>query len=155
MDILRTFHLHMISDATGETLITIAKAVRVQYAQVRAIEHLHPLEGGLFRLKYRRDRRKGMPVENPLVFYPKYAWEIASKIGQYGSMIWGSYKLLRRVERDPNSASYTDLAITPPAADEMETLAMFQETSGGEAAVAKKRREDELREKVAKLQAAE
>jgi regulator of PEP synthase PpsR (kinase-PPPase family) len=33
----------MISDATGETLSTIAKAVRVQYAQVRAIEHLHPL----------------------------------------------------------------------------------------------------------------
>ena len=39
----RTFHLHMISDATGETLNTLAKAVRVQYAQVRAIEHLHPL----------------------------------------------------------------------------------------------------------------
>jgi regulator of PEP synthase PpsR (kinase-PPPase family) len=33
----------MISDSTGETLITIAKAVRVQYAQVRAIEHLHAL----------------------------------------------------------------------------------------------------------------
>ena len=33
----------MISDATGETLVTIAKAVRVQYAQVRAIEHMHPL----------------------------------------------------------------------------------------------------------------
>ncbi len=43
MDILRTFHLHMVSDSTGETLITIAKAVRVQYAQVRAIEHLHAL----------------------------------------------------------------------------------------------------------------
>jgi [pyruvate, water dikinase]-phosphate phosphotransferase / [pyruvate, water dikinase] kinase len=43
MDIPRTFHLHMISDSTGETLITIAKAVRVQYAQVRAVEHLHPL----------------------------------------------------------------------------------------------------------------
>lgn len=39
----RTFHLHMVSDATGETLATIAKAVGVQYAQVRAIEHLHPL----------------------------------------------------------------------------------------------------------------
>ena len=43
MDIPRSFHLHMISDATGETLVNIAKAVRVQYAQVRAIEHLHPL----------------------------------------------------------------------------------------------------------------
>ncbi len=39
----RSFHLHMISDATGETLVTIAKAVGVQYVQVRAIEHLHPL----------------------------------------------------------------------------------------------------------------
>ncbi len=37
------FHLHLISDATGETLTTIAKAAAVQYAQVRAIEHVHPL----------------------------------------------------------------------------------------------------------------
>ncbi|HVY41967.1 MAG: pyruvate, water dikinase regulatory protein [Bacteroidota bacterium] len=37
------FHLHLISDATGETLTTIAKAAAVQYAQVRPIEHIHPL----------------------------------------------------------------------------------------------------------------
>ena len=37
------FHLHLISDATGETLTTIAKAASVQYAQVRPIEHVHPL----------------------------------------------------------------------------------------------------------------
>ena len=43
MDAPRTFHLHMISDATGETLVAVAKAVRVQYSQVRAIEHIHPL----------------------------------------------------------------------------------------------------------------
>ena len=119
------------------------------------IEHLHPLEGGIFRLKYRRDRRPGMPIEHPLVFYPKYGAEIARKVGQYSVMVWNGYKLLRRVERDPNNASYSDLAITPPAADEFEALAMFHETSGGEAAVAKKRREDDLRDKVAKLQAAE
>jgi regulator of PEP synthase PpsR (kinase-PPPase family) len=38
-----SFHLHLISDATGETLTTMAKAAAVQYAQVRAIEHIHPL----------------------------------------------------------------------------------------------------------------
>jgi [pyruvate, water dikinase]-phosphate phosphotransferase / [pyruvate, water dikinase] kinase len=43
MDAPRSFHLHMISDSTGETLVAIAKAVRVQYSQVRAIEHIHPL----------------------------------------------------------------------------------------------------------------
>jgi [pyruvate, water dikinase]-phosphate phosphotransferase / [pyruvate, water dikinase] kinase len=38
-----TFHLHLISDATGETLTTMAKAAAVQYAQVRPVEHIHPL----------------------------------------------------------------------------------------------------------------
>lgn len=37
------FHLHLVSDATGETLSAVAKAAAVQYAQVRAIEHMHPL----------------------------------------------------------------------------------------------------------------
>jgi len=38
-----SFHLHLISDATGETLTTMAKAAAVQYSQVRPIEHVHPL----------------------------------------------------------------------------------------------------------------
>lgn len=37
------FHLHLVSDSTGETLTTIAKAASVQYSQVRPIEHVHPL----------------------------------------------------------------------------------------------------------------
>lgn len=37
------FHLHLVSDSTGETLTTIAKASAVQYALVRPIEHVHPL----------------------------------------------------------------------------------------------------------------
>lgn len=37
------FHLHLVSDSTGETLTTIAKAAAVQYSKMRAIEHVHPL----------------------------------------------------------------------------------------------------------------
>ncbi|MPZ58848.1 MAG: pyruvate, phosphate dikinase/phosphoenolpyruvate synthase regulator [Rhizobiales bacterium] len=37
------FHLHLISDATGETLITVARAAAAQYAKVSAVEHLYPL----------------------------------------------------------------------------------------------------------------
>src|ERR1700730_5174534 len=37
------FHLHLISDATGETLITVARAAAAQYAKVLPVEHLHPL----------------------------------------------------------------------------------------------------------------
>jgi regulator of PEP synthase PpsR (kinase-PPPase family) len=37
------FHLHLVSDATGETLITIARAAAAQYAMVAPIEHIFPL----------------------------------------------------------------------------------------------------------------
>jgi [pyruvate, water dikinase]-phosphate phosphotransferase / [pyruvate, water dikinase] kinase len=37
------FHLHMISDATGETLIAVARAAAAQYANARSIEHVYPL----------------------------------------------------------------------------------------------------------------
>ncbi|WP_045834773.1 pyruvate, water dikinase regulatory protein [Hyphomicrobium sp. 99] len=37
------FHMHLVSDATGETLAAIAKAAIVQYQNIRAIEHVHPL----------------------------------------------------------------------------------------------------------------
>src|SRR5271156_2791078 len=37
------FHLHLISDATGETLITVARAVAAQYTKVIPVEHMHPL----------------------------------------------------------------------------------------------------------------
>jgi regulator of PEP synthase PpsR (kinase-PPPase family) len=37
------FHLHLISDATGETLITVARAAAAQYAKMMPVEHVHPL----------------------------------------------------------------------------------------------------------------
>jgi len=37
------FHLHLVSDATGETLITVARAAAAQYANVHPVEHLYPM----------------------------------------------------------------------------------------------------------------
>jgi regulator of PEP synthase PpsR (kinase-PPPase family) len=37
------FHLHLVSDATGETLITVARAAAAQYSSVLPVEHMHPL----------------------------------------------------------------------------------------------------------------
>ena len=39
----RFFHLHLISDATGETLIAASRAVTSQYDSAQAIEHVYPL----------------------------------------------------------------------------------------------------------------
>jgi [pyruvate, water dikinase]-phosphate phosphotransferase / [pyruvate, water dikinase] kinase len=37
------FHLHLVSDATGETLLTVARAAAAQYAGMSPVEHIHPL----------------------------------------------------------------------------------------------------------------
>ncbi len=37
------FHLHLVSDATGETLINVGRAACAQYANVLPIEHVYPL----------------------------------------------------------------------------------------------------------------
>jgi [pyruvate, water dikinase]-phosphate phosphotransferase / [pyruvate, water dikinase] kinase len=37
------FHLHLISDATGETLLAVGRAAAAQYATVSSIEHVFPL----------------------------------------------------------------------------------------------------------------
>jgi hypothetical protein len=37
------FHLHLVSDATGETLTTVARAATAQYVKVMPVEHVYPL----------------------------------------------------------------------------------------------------------------
>jgi regulator of PEP synthase PpsR (kinase-PPPase family) len=36
------FHLHLVSDSTGETLITVARAACAQYVSAQPVEHVYP-----------------------------------------------------------------------------------------------------------------
>lgn len=44
------FHLHLVSDATGETLIAVSRAVAVQFEGVASIEHVYPFVRSLPQL---------------------------------------------------------------------------------------------------------
>ncbi|HYS49138.1 MAG TPA: radical SAM protein, partial [Xanthobacteraceae bacterium] len=108
-------------------------------------EGVHPLEGGAFRLKFRRDRRRGLPIESPLAFYPRYAREILVKAWNYGTTYRRAKKMMKEVLAAPDRWSYTDVAIAPPREDEFDTLELYHATSGGEAALARKRRGEAIR----------
>lgn len=43
MSSTRFFHMHLASDATGETLVALGRAAASQYGGVQAVEHLHVL----------------------------------------------------------------------------------------------------------------
>jgi hypothetical protein len=124
----------------GTTLTTI-----LWFLLMVLYEGVHPLEGGAVRLKYRRDRRSGLPRESALVFYPRYWTETAIKLAKYAVVYWRANRTLKEVTAAPDRWTYTDLAITPPQADEFDALDLYHATSGGEAALARKRREDAIR----------
>lgn len=102
------------------------------------IEGVHPLEGGLFRRKYRRDRRPGRPLESPLAFYPRYAWDILVKHVRFARMYWEHRGILRRVLRD--ASPHQDVAMTPVQDSEFEAMQMYTETPAAKFAVEKLRR---------------
>jgi hypothetical protein len=109
-------------------------------------EGVHPLEAGAFRLKFRKDRRYGMKLENPLIFYPRYMFGTLYKMRHYLKMYLQTKAMVKEIEAAPDRWTYSDLAIAPPRDDEFEALDLYHATSGGEGALARKRRDEVIRE---------
>jgi radical SAM superfamily enzyme YgiQ (UPF0313 family) len=89
------------------------------------IEKIHPLECGFVRLKFRRDRRPGLPLESVFSFYPRFLWEVVSKQVRW-LWLWGrQYRLYRAIKADRKRRSYMDQALTPVIDDEAEERELF------------------------------
>ena len=112
-------------------------------------EGIHPLEGGIVRMKYRLDRRYGMPIEPIGVFHYRLALEFSKKLKIYGRLAWQGWRIGQKVKFDPKRLEYTDLALEPVIEEDLDKLALFAETAGGEAALSKRRGEDIARARVA------
>src|SRR5262249_43829036 len=93
------------------------------------------LESGLYRRRYRLDRRPGMPVESRLSFYPRRVWEVLSKHARLAAMLWRFRRILKLVQRD--TASYPDVPIVPVRQEEFDALEIFTVTQSARSAVDK------------------
>lgn len=107
------------------------------------IEGVHPLEGGGVRLKYRHARRPKLGLESPVVFYPRYWAETLAKFGRWAALYLKYGLVLRKVDKDPAKASYSDVALTPVSEQE-EALEMFQ-SSDAQAWLNQEKRLDRVR----------
>jgi Radical SAM superfamily len=104
------------------------------------IEKIHPLEGGYLRLKARRDRRPGLPLENPLIFYPKYFFGLIAKHVAISRIVWRMASVRRAIKRDPAARLYMDQALTPVTDGELDGLEMFNVTASARTAADKARK---------------
>ena len=84
-------------------------------------EKIHPLEGGFFRLKFRRDRRPGFEIVPAWKFYPAYFAETLAKLRKWSSLYLGLHRIYARIKRDARRLDYVDIALTPVTDDEIET----------------------------------
>ncbi|HEX3817714.1 MAG TPA: hypothetical protein VHW03_05445, partial [Chthoniobacterales bacterium] len=93
------------------------------------LEKIHPLESGLFRLKFRRDRRPGLPILPRRKFYPRYLGESIVTLVRWFTLYFKLRRIYVRIKRDPQRLSYTDLALTPVTDHDFETMDMFHSPS--------------------------
>jgi hypothetical protein len=104
------------------------------------VENLHPPQWGIFRLKRRRDRRSGLPLESPIVFYSRYAAEIARKTGLLAKRWLYLKSIVRKVETDPHAKLYMDAALTPVAEEDSEHMELYTQNDAARVAVERERR---------------
>ncbi len=97
--------------ATGLPTMSLLKLL-LTFSQTLAIERVHPLQGGILRMKHPAERRPGLKPANKLLFWPAFAWETLRKHGQIAYHLAVLLRMLRAIRRDPAAAAYTDTALT-------------------------------------------
>ena len=121
--------------ATGVPMGSLVKLL-VNFGTTVRLENLHPLQGGILRLKHPAERRPGLPRERAWTFWPRFVLETIGKhvviTGMIARLLW----LWLAIARDPAARWYMDQALMPVGDDNDETLDLLTKTTGGRAAVA-------------------
>jgi hypothetical protein len=125
--------------ATGVSLRSLV-TVLLSFATTVRLEGVHPLQGGILRLKHPSERRPGLKRESPWLFWPKFAGSVVYKHAILAATIVKLVLLKRAIERDPDRLSYMDQALTPVADDDDDMLDLMTKTTGGVASVAHARK---------------
>ena len=74
-----------------------------------------------------------MPIVPIGLFHYRLAVEYWKKIRIYARLAWQGWRIGQRVKNDPKRLDYTDLALSPVFDEDLDKLALFAETAGGEA----------------------
>ncbi len=99
------------------------------------VENLHPLQWGIFRIKYRHDRRSGLPLESPLVFYGRYAADIARKLALVARRWWHLKTHRAQGRGRPARQALQDEALTPVAEEDAEHMELYTQNEAARSAV--------------------
>jgi hypothetical protein len=129
-------HLETLMRRAATTSIRLGSLVTIllNFSTTLKVENVHPLQSGILRLRHPSERRPGLPRENPLLFWPRFAIETVGKTIAILSALGRLIMLKAKVERDPKRYAYMDQAMTPGEDD--ADLDLLNKTDGSVAAIA-------------------
>jgi hypothetical protein len=129
--------------AAGLPLDSLVRLL-ARFALTDPLENVHPLQGGILRLKHPSERRPDLPRESLWVFWPRFMWHTLRTHAISVHMVMRLLLWKRAITRDPDARNYTDLALTPVRDDDDLTLDLLTKTTGARAAVAHINKVNEL-----------
>ncbi len=129
-------HVEVLMRRAATTSIKLSSLVKVllNFSTTVRIENVHPLQSGILRLRHPSEHRPGLPRENALMFWARFAVETVAKTGAILSTLARLMVLKARIERDPNRLAYTDQAMS--IVDDEADLDLLTKTEGAAAAIA-------------------
>src|SRR5262249_20929084 len=107
-----------------------------RFALTDPLENVHPLQGGILRLKHPSERRPDLPRERLWAFWPRFMWHTLRTHAISVQMLLRLLPWQSAIPRDANARAYMDLALTPVCDDDDTTLDLLTKTAGARAAVA-------------------
>jgi len=139
-------HLERIMRRAGARRINLSSlaGTLLHFSQFTAIENVHPLQGGIVRLKFRRDRRPTLAIEPMWIFYPRYLWETTGRLVRVARAARHLYGLAKTIKTDPQRYDYVDQALTAAVEEDLDELELFNQNDGARNAVEHERHVREL-----------
>ena len=107
--------------ASGLPARKIVDALTIFSGSVR-IEGVHPLQFGYVRRKVRTQRRYGMPIMNPLLFYPWRVADFLTTALRWAALVRRYGAIMRRILADPTTQGYVDEALKIPTGKTMDRV---------------------------------
>ena len=129
--------------ATGLPMLNLAKYL-LTFSTTDRLERVHPLQGGILRLKHPSERRSSLPRESAWLFWPRFVWQtlynhaVLVKVAGY----LFAWKLI--IAANPSALAYMDKALTPVDDDDDATLDLMTKTTGVREALTHQKKVAEL-----------
>ena len=92
-------HMETLLRAPSATGVPMGSLVKLlfTFSTTMPLEHVHPLQSGILRLKHPSERRPGQPGENGLPFYARYIRDLVVRNAHFLKTAWWVLSVKRRL----------------------------------------------------------